>query len=139
MNLSCSECENLKCFVLSLLTPKQQRQANSSKKILTVQKGKVLFKNGNIPKGVYVLLKGKLEAILSRKTRLDISNGEIIGFAPVLFEEKYDYSVKVLDRSYLCFFEKTYFLNLFLKNKAFADKFVVYILKNNFDKTIKQK
>ncbi|MGB9697185.1 MAG: Crp/Fnr family transcriptional regulator [Ignavibacteria bacterium] len=139
MNLSCSDCENLKCFVLSLLTLKQQTEANNSKKILSFQKGKTLFKKGNTPKGIYILLEGSLEAILDKKTRFKISNGEITGFASVLFEEKYNYSVRVLNKSYLCFFEKTYFIDLFLKNKAFADKFVVYIIKNNFDKTINKK
>lgn len=138
MTLSCSDCKNSTCFVLSLLTPKQQTDANNSKKILSFQRGKFLFKKGNVPKGIYILLKGRAEAVLDKRTRFDISNGEIMGFAPLLFEEKYNHSVKVLDKSNVCFFDRNYFINLFLKNKAFADKFVVYIIKNKFDKTIKR-
>lgn len=139
MDVNCSDCENSRCFVLSILTTKQQTEANNSKKILPLNKGKVLFKKGSTPRGVYVLLKGKLVAILDKKTKLDISNGEITGFAPVLFEEKCDHSVKALNKSYLCFFERDYFISLFLRKKAFANKFVLYIIKNNFDKVIKRK
>ena len=139
MNLSCSDCENLKCFVLSLLTSKQQKEANNSKKIISITKSKILLKKGSVPKGIYVLLRGDGEIILDKKTRFRVCNGEIIGFTSVLFEENYNHSVKVYGKSYLCFFEKAYFINLFLKNKAFADKFVLYIIKNKFDKIIKQK
>jgi CRP-like cAMP-binding protein len=82
-----------------------------------IRKGRVLYREGSFPKGIYILRKGKLKVFQSsrdgREQILHIyTRDEIMGYRPVLCAETHPVSASALEDCTYWFIPHEYFLNV---------------------------
>lgn len=95
-------------------------------------KGKDIFVEGTYPKGVYILDKGKLK--IYQKTfegSQQILNihvqGEIVGYRPLLCDEKYPVTATAIDDCKISFIPKKHFFTAIQKSSLFSNILLKYL------------
>lgn len=114
-----------------------QEELDALNKFITQKKypkGKDIFLEGNDPKGVFILDKGKLKIYQRTSEGLEqIMNihvqGEIVGYRPLLCEEKYPVTATAIEDCTLSFIPKKHFLEVLRKSSQLSNlllKFLSY-------------
>jgi CRP-like cAMP-binding protein len=130
--VNCIACKNKNCFIINNFSPKQISEISKTKKIEKHKKGDYLYKKGNTPKSVYILLEGCLEIINKdikggKKDFYFVEQGELFGYRSLLSEENHNTSAKIYQNSKICIIVKKDFFELFISNKGLAKKFMKFI------------
>ncbi|HEY0031031.1 MAG TPA: response regulator [Bacteroidia bacterium] len=94
-----------------------------------------IYKEGNYPKGIYFVSKGKVKTYQSNELGKDLitglhNEGDFFGYLSLLQEEKYSSSATALEESEIYMIPKEDFFSLIYKNAEVSRKFIE-ILTNN--------
>jgi CRP-like cAMP-binding protein len=94
--------------------------------------GEIIFHANQIPKGVYVLLKGKVKVFQRIPTGTDqVMNihiaGEIIGYRAVVSNERYAVNATAIEPCSLAFIPKKDFVSLLESSPSFAQLLLRYL------------
>jgi CRP/FNR family transcriptional regulator, polysaccharide utilization system transcription regulator len=130
--VNCITCKNCNCFIINNFSSKQISEISKLKKVEKYKKGDYLYKKGNKPNSVYVLLDGCLEIINKdsdggKKDFYFVEPGELFGYRSLLSEENHNTSAKIYQNSKICIINKKDFFELFISNKGLAKKFIKFI------------
>ncbi|MEQ9301198.1 MAG: Crp/Fnr family transcriptional regulator [Cyclobacteriaceae bacterium] len=106
--------------ILSSLAPEEQQAFLDAAETLTFKKGKLIFYEGGIPTGVFLIKEGKAKIY---KTGLDGKDqifyiykaGDLMGYHALLCNEHYEDSCEALETCDILFVSKPDFDNLLLK------------------------
>ncbi|MBS1528395.1 MAG: Crp/Fnr family transcriptional regulator [Bacteroidetes bacterium] len=90
-------------------------------------KGEVIFREGTIPAGIFIIRSGKVKKYKSdREGREQIiyvaGEGELIGYHAVLSDERYPDSAAALEKSLLSFIPKEDFLEVLQRSPYFTQR-----------------
>lgn len=94
-----------------------------------------VYKEGNYPRGVYFINKGKVKTYKTNEQGKEYitglyKEGDFIGYVPLLEDEKYSDSASTLEDSEICLIPKEDFLSLIHKNAHVSRKFIKMISDN---------
>jgi len=90
-------------------------------------KGEVIFREGTIPPGIFIIRSGKVKKYKSDKYGKEqivyvAGEGELIGYHAVLSEERYPDSAAALEKSLLSFIPKEDFLEILQRSPYFTQR-----------------
>jgi CRP-like cAMP-binding protein len=99
---------------------------NESKKLVTVKKGKLLFKQGSHPAGVYILGKGRVKMYQTspdgKQTIIYFySAGEVMGYRPMICRETHPLSAEALEECVYSFIPRDAFLRILAESTTLAN------------------
>ncbi len=99
------------------LPPHSRKLLESGLEQKKIRKGRLLYREGSFPKGIYILRTGRLKVYQSnrdgREQILHIyTRDEIMGYRPVLCNETHPVSASALEDCTYWFIPKEYFLNV---------------------------
>ncbi len=102
---------------LDLLPKKERLELERYSKKISLRKKKILYKHNDSPKGIYILLKGKIKIYqLSYDGSIQIlfiyTPGEIFGYRPLLSMDKQPVSAAAMEDCELLFIAKEHFLKV---------------------------
>ncbi|HZY35155.1 MAG TPA: Crp/Fnr family transcriptional regulator [Mucilaginibacter sp.] len=91
------------------------------------QKGDVIFREGTVPPGVFIVKSGKVKKYKSDRNGKEqiiyvANDGELIGYHAVLSDERYPDSAAALEKSVLSFIPKEDFLEVLQRSPAFTQR-----------------
>lgn len=114
------------------LSPAELKALNKNSVEKKYAKGIHLFEEGNYPKGVFFLKKGKVKLYQSSpdgsERIITIHRpGEILGYRPVLSGERYPVSAKALEACNVNFIPKKDFQNVLRKSSGLANLLLQYL------------
>lgn len=80
-----------------------------------IKAGKIIYREGTVPKGLYILRKGKVKLYLttqsgSKQIVYIYTNGEIFGYRPIICNEPHPMSAMTLEDCTLDFISREHFL-----------------------------
>jgi CRP-like cAMP-binding protein len=110
------------------LLPKKERQVlEKNSKVLRLKKKKILYKRNEHPRGVYILLKGKIKiyqinADGSTQILFIYTSGEVFGYRPILSESKHPVSAAAIEDCELVFIDKKKFLQVLNLSKELSQQ-----------------
>lgn len=98
-----------------LLTDKTRKALEKDAKIMSFKKKQVLYKQNDSPKGIYILLQGKIKIYqLNYDGRVQIlfiyTVGEVFGYRPLLSQTKHPVSASAIEDCKVIFISKEQFL-----------------------------
>lgn len=125
-----SRCEN--CIVRQLnalkkLTKDELKIISDSKISKTIEKGEIIFNEGEKLKGVFCVRKGVSKLSKSSDTGRDhivkiASKGQVLGQRSIIAKEKTNLSAVALDTMEVCYIPKKLITNSLKKNPEFTQK-----------------
>jgi CRP-like cAMP-binding protein len=103
--------------ILEGLPKEEFRQIRESMQRLEIKKERIVFAEGSFSKGVYVLRKGKIKIYQVNKDGKEqiayiYGRGEIMGYRPLLCNERHPVSAATLEDCVLSFIPQKIFLNV---------------------------
>lgn len=109
------------------------------------KKKELIYSEGNYPKGIYLLLKGKIKAYRTNDQGKEFitdlyKEGDFFGYSALLEDGKYSDSATAFEDSTVCLIPKEEFFSLVYKNADVSKKFINLMsnnLKDKEDKLIK--
>jgi len=110
--------------------PEQERsELEAQSKIIKVDKKTVLYNEGEVPKGIYVLLSGKIKVSqLNVDGSVQIffiySAGDLFGHRPVLCDDKHPVTAVALEDCSVLFIERDHFLNVLTASQRLSRIFM---------------
>lgn len=112
-------------IVMENMSHEDKEWLNLNAKVRRLKKKEVLFEQGDYPRGVYFITKGKLKAYKlndTGKTQIlfIFSKGEMFGHRPLLGEESHPLSVQALESTELLFIERERFLEHVRHSEQFS-------------------
>lgn len=118
-------------FLLEQLSKEEQQKINQVKKILKLKRKHVLFHEGTLPSGIYVLRKGLVKkytiGLQGKETIFKISrDGEVLGYKSVISNNGYPYSACCITDCTIEYIESRIFVEILGK----SSDFVMSLLKN---------
>ena len=113
--------------VLNVLSEGEYASLFSHQSNLQYGKGEVVFREGTVPSGIFIIRKGKIKKYKTdRDGREQIvyvaGEGELIGYHAVLSEERYPDSAATLEQSLLSFIPKEDFLDILQRSPDFSHR-----------------
>jgi len=91
------------------------------------QKGDVIFREGTVPSGIFIVKTGKVKKYKSDRSGKEqivyvANEGELIGYHAVLSEERYPDSAAALEKSLLSFIPKEDFMEVLQRSPQFTQR-----------------
>ena len=128
----CFQCKNQGCFVLRYFSPEEIVSISEAKKIRFYKKDEIIYREGEIPEGIYFVYNGCLKTTKTalHNKQIDLfynEQGEILGYRSVINSEPHSTSAVAYSNSLVCEISKDYFLNSFLNDKNFSENFLKYL------------
>jgi len=117
-----------------LLGPQERKFVAENLVVKEYKKGQLLFKEGNLSKGIYIIKKGKVKMYKTdeegREYILYIyKKEEYFGYRPLLGDEPHPVSVAALDNVAVSFIPKEVFITLLESSEAIARKLLINLAK----------
>ncbi len=114
----------------NLLPPNERKYFEENSEKIILKKGKILFRQGSYPNGVYVLMKGKLKVYQLNFDRtvhilFIYAANEVFGYRPILSNEYQPVSVAAIEDCELIFVERILFLELLQKSLSLSNQLLV--------------
>jgi CRP-like cAMP-binding protein len=119
-----------------LLPIKERLELEENSRILNLNKKVTLFNEGETPKGMYILLKGKikisqLNADGSEQILFILSDGELFGYRNILNNQKHAIAATTLEPCEVMFIERDHFLTV-LKSSSGLSNLLLENVGNEF-------
>jgi CRP/FNR family transcriptional regulator, cyclic AMP receptor protein len=129
---SCLKCELRPDRVFCDLPAEALNAFDSIKSLAQVQRGEVLFQEGRLPKGVFVLCEGRAKLSVCSETgkRLMLrvaGPGEVLGLSATMSGKPYEITAEVLDNTQIAFVKRKDLLK-YLRDHREACMQVVHLL-----------
>ncbi|MFL5762736.1 MAG: response regulator [Bacteroidia bacterium] len=111
------------------------RKLSESREVRSYRKKDEIYSEGNYPKGIYFINKGKIKVFQSSESGKELitelyNEGDFFGYSALLQEEKYGSSAAAIEDSEIYMLPKDDFFDLLYKNSVVSRKFIG-ILSNN--------
>lgn len=110
----CSTCQGRsKCSFLSALPNEMQAQAQRSKSTYSLERGNLLFREGEHPKGIWVICSGRVKIFKqsadgkSLVTRTS-QHGEMVGYRAFFNSQPFQASCEAMEKARVSFFEGSF-------------------------------
>lgn len=116
------------------------KKLSNDRKIKTYKAKEVVFFEGDYPKYLYFVKKGKVKLTKTNEYGKEfiisvLNEGEFIGYTALIAEENYTYgAVGMKDETELSLIPKNDFLQLFLKNRDVSSRLIKMLANNVIDK-----
>lgn len=109
------------------LKQSEQELIKKHQKKILLEKKQVLFRQGNLPKGIYIIKKGKLKVYqLNYDGSIQIlfiyTAGEVFGYRPILSNESQPVTVAALESCELLFLDKKIFMDILQKSVILSNQ-----------------
>jgi len=129
---SCSKCELRPDRVFCDLPAEALIAFDSIKTVARVPRGEVLFQEGRLPRGIFVLCEGRAKLSVCSETgkRLMLrvaGPGEVLGLSATMSGKPYEITAEALDNSQIAFIKRRDLLK-FLREHREACMHVVHLL-----------
>lgn len=111
---------------LDLLPPKEKNEIEEQAKYFKLSKKTVLYNEGETPKGMYAVVKGKikisqLNADGTEQILFILSEGELFGYRNILNNQRHVLTATALENCEVLFLEKEYFLKIVKDSQHFSN------------------
>ncbi len=108
---------------------------SAEKEIKDYNKKEEVYKEGNYPRGIYFIKKGKIKTARTGENGKELitglfTEGDFIGYVALLEEAKYTDTATALEDSEICFLAKEDFFDLVYKNADVSRKFIKMLSDN---------
>jgi CRP-like cAMP-binding protein/CheY-like chemotaxis protein len=118
------------------------KKISEDRDIRTYKKKEDIYKEGNYPKGIYFVTKGKVKTYQTSDQGKELitglySDGDFFGYHSLLNNEPYTNSAAALEDSEICMIQKEDFSALIYKNVEVSRKFIE-LLSNNITENEKR-
>ena len=118
-------------FLLDQLSEEEQKKINQEKKTLSLKRKHVLFHEGTLPSGIYILRKGFVKkytiGLQGKETIFKISReGEVLGYKSVITNKGYPYSACCITDCTIEYIQSNLFTEILNKSSDFT----MLLLKN---------
>jgi CRP-like cAMP-binding protein len=113
--------------ILNILSEEDYQLLIASQSEQRYQKGDVIFREGAVPAGIFLVRSGKIKKYkvdhIGKEQIIYVANqGELIGYHAVLAEERYPDSASALEASSLCFIPKEDFFEVIHSSPGFSQR-----------------
>jgi CRP-like cAMP-binding protein len=117
-------------LIIENLPAEESRLLKENMKRMEVKKGRVLFREGTLSKGFYILRKGKVKIYQTNKSGKEsivyiFRKGEIFGYRPLLGDEPHPTSGAALEDCSITFINKKYFMQALDRSPVLTRKLLV--------------
>lgn len=117
----CESCSTCVDSVFAFLSKENLMDLSKHKTTKFYKKGQIIFEEGSHPQGLYCIHKGKVKiSKLGPDGREQIVRlakpGNLLGYRALLSDDKYFASAVTLEDSLVCFYSRTYYMDLINKN-----------------------
>lgn len=111
--------------ILNVLSEAEHSRLLSNQSEQLCQKGDIIFREGTVPSGVFIIKNGRIKKYKSDRNGKEqiiyiAGEGEMIGYHAVLSEERYPDSAAALERTLLVFIPKEDFLEVLNRSPQFT-------------------
>lgn len=118
------------------------KELSEEREIRTYKKHDDIYREGNYPKGIYFINKGKVKIYLTNESGKELitelhKEGDFFGYTALLQDEKYSTTATAFDDSEVYMISKDNFFSLLYKNAHVSKKFIE-MLSNNLSENEKQ-
>jgi CRP/FNR family transcriptional regulator, polysaccharide utilization system transcription regulator len=131
-NVSCHNCENWEKSLFADLPDDEKKIIDSGRENREYKKGKLIFREGNLPTGIICLKKGKVKIFKkgnSGREQIIRLSGEIemIGYRALFAEERYRSSALTLEDSLVCHIHKDHVFRVMEKNNVLTRRILILL------------
>ncbi|MFH1016929.1 MAG: Crp/Fnr family transcriptional regulator [Pseudomonadota bacterium] len=121
----CAICPSRLEGVFCELDGSQVEELNGAKTTNQYKRGQVIFYEGNQPKGLFCVYRGKIKLFKTgddgRETIIKVEGpGDILGYRSILTDEPYNLTAEVIEDAEVCFIDKHFFSGLIAKEPSIA-------------------
>ncbi len=111
------------------------KQLSSEREIRKYAKKENIYKEGNFPKGIFFINKGKVKSYKTHDLGKELitglhKEGDFFGYLALMDETEYNDSAEALDESEICFIPKEDFFSLVYNNAEVSRKFIKILSDN---------
>ncbi len=115
------------------------KQLSSEREIRKYAKKENIYKEGNFPKGIFFINKGKVKSYKTHDLGKELitglhKEGDFFGYLALMDETEYNDSAEALDESEICFIPKEDFFSLVYNNAEVSRKFIKILSDNLTDR-----
>ncbi len=130
-----NDIEGLTNFISDISGQEAARKFIDGKKISVFKKKENIYREGDLPRGIYFLNKGKVKIYKIHDQGKElitgiINQGDYFGYASLLSNKEYHETAQSLEESEVTYIAGDDFFNLIYNNREIAKKFL-HILTNN--------
>jgi CRP-like cAMP-binding protein/FixJ family two-component response regulator len=127
--------EGLNEFITSAKGVEDLKRLSDERDMRTYRKKEFVYDEGNYPKGIYFISKGKVKTYRTHELGKEFitglyKEGDFFGYLALLEDGKYSDSATALDDSEICLIPKEDFFSLIYKNAEVSRKFIQMLSDN---------
>ena len=125
----CESCTLRESPLFKVFSEDDLHDLETSKSCSSFKRNQLLFGEGNIPRGVYLINQGKIKIYTTgeegKEQIIHIAKaGEIVGFRAMFSGDPYKVSASTMEECRICFIGKSDFLNLVDSNKSLLNSLI---------------
>jgi DNA-binding response OmpR family regulator len=111
------------------------KQLSAEREVRKYAKKENIYKEGNFPKGIFFINKGKVKSYKTHDLGKELitglhKEGDFFGYLALMDETEYNDSAEALDESEICFIPKEDFFSLVYNNAEVSKKFIKILSDN---------
>jgi len=129
------DIEGLTAFIGDVAGKDAVRKFTEDKKVKTYKKKENIYREGDYPRGMYYINKGKIKIFKIHDYGKELitallKDGDFFGYTSLLEENDYTENAQTLEDAEITFIPREEFFNLVYNNQAVAKKFLHILTKN---------
>lgn len=133
------DIEGLNEFITSAKGIEDLKKLSEERDVHTYRKKETVYDEGNYPKGIYFINKGKVKSYRTHENGKEFitglyKEGDFFGYLALLEDGKYSDSAMTLDDSEICLIPKEDFFSLIYKNAEVSRRFIRMLSDNLHEK-----
>ncbi len=123
----CKNCESRLSSIFCSIDESDLEALNNNKGCTAYKKRQIIFSQGTIPHGLFVIYSGKVKLYqLAENGREQIVRmakpGDVIGYRALLSNDHYSSTAETIEESNICFIPKTLFFSMMNKNSSITSQ-----------------
>lgn len=131
--------EGIAGFINDVVGAEALKKFTDGKKTKLYKKKEIIFREGEFPRGLYYLSKGKLKVYKTHNYGKELiisllNEGDFFGYTSLLEEKDYNANVQAMEDSEVTFIPKEEFFNLVYNNREVSKKFLQMLTHNVTEK-----
>jgi CRP-like cAMP-binding protein/ActR/RegA family two-component response regulator len=133
------DIEGLSEFITSAKGIEDLKKLSEERDVHSYRKKEMIYDEGNYPKGIYFIIRGKVKAYRTHELGKEFitglyKEGDFFGYLALLEDGKYTDSAMTLDDSEICLIPKDDFFSLIYKNAEVSRRFIRMLSDNLHEK-----
>ncbi len=127
--------DGLNDFIVSAKTIQDLQKLSDKRDVRSFKKKENIYMEGNYPRGVYFVVKGKIKSYKTHEGGKEFitglyKEGDFFGYLDLMEEGKYSDSATTLEDAEVCLIPKEDFFSLIYKNAEVSQKFIKMLSDN---------